>query len=173
MIEIYATNSDDIFLISDRHSFLRLHSWSATPHQYAQGCIGVKRVYLHCVIGHERLGFPKDKEVDHIDLNPLNCLDENLRPATGKQNCGNQKVRKCSSSGVKGVFCHKRDRRWHAVCCGKWLGYFDTKKEASDAYDKEALIQFGEFARLNNYQEESKPFVYKQPSETDTVVHAL
>lgn len=116
MIEIYATNSDDIFLISDRNSYLRLHDWSSTPGHHAQGCIGVRRVYLHCVIGHERLGFPRDKEVDHIDLNTLNCLDDNLRPATRKQNCGNQKVRDRSTSGIKGVFWHKRDRTWFSVC---------------------------------------------------------
>lgn len=77
----------------------------------------------------------------------------NLRLATPSQNMWNMGVSKRSTSGLKGAYWHKRERRWQAVIgAGRKsisLGYFATKEEAHAAYARAAAIHHGEFARLS------------------------
>ena len=100
-----------------------------------------------------RLIHPEIPEIDHKDLNPANNLRSNLRAATRSENQHNTGIRKTNTSGYKGVNWDKGRRKWKAEIgiAGKLykLGRFDDKKDAARAYNKEALKQFGEFARLN------------------------
>jgi hypothetical protein len=95
--------------------------------------------------------FPKE-EVDHKDgVRHNNCIS-NLREATSRQNCINSKVKKTSSSGVKGV----------SFISGKWvariklgnsniyIGRYDTIQEAQKAYENKAIEIHGEYARSVN-----------------------
>lgn len=90
---------------------------------------------------------------DHRDHDGLNNRRENLRPATRTQNNANQRLRRDSSSGFKGVTWHKRADRWEAqIKSGRrkiYLGLFDSIEEAAHAYDVAARELFGEFAHLN------------------------
>jgi len=52
------------------------------------------------------------KEVDHIDGNSLNNRIENLRPASRSEQCCNTKLRKNSTSGIKGVTWDKLRNKW-------------------------------------------------------------
>jgi hypothetical protein len=52
------------------------------------------------------------KEVDHIDNNPLNNRIENLRPASRSEQCCNTRLRKDSTSGIKGVTWDKVRNKW-------------------------------------------------------------
>lgn len=52
------------------------------------------------------------KEVDHIDNNPLNNCIENLREATRSEQICNTKLRKDSTSGIKGVTWDKTRNKW-------------------------------------------------------------
>jgi hypothetical protein len=52
------------------------------------------------------------KEVDHIDGNSLNNKIENLREATRSEQCCNTKLRKDSTSGIKGVTWDKARNKW-------------------------------------------------------------
>jgi hypothetical protein len=52
------------------------------------------------------------EEVDHIDNNPLNNRIENLRPASRSEQCCNTKLRKDSTSGIKGVTWDKVRNKW-------------------------------------------------------------
>jgi hypothetical protein len=52
------------------------------------------------------------KEVDHIDGNPLNNQIENLRFASRSEQCCNTKLRKDSTSGIKGVTWDKSRGKW-------------------------------------------------------------
>jgi hypothetical protein len=88
-------------------------------------------------------------DVDHIDGNPLNNQRNNLRICTHHQNCLNN--RGCGKNRYKGVYKIKNTiySRIQYNGIDRYLGSFKTEEEAAMAYDKEALVLFGEFANLN------------------------
>lgn len=94
--------------------------------------------------------------LDHKDGNGLNDQRWNLRPCTQAQNTQNKGATK-HSSRFKGVRFHKASGKWQARICVNYktlhLGSFENERDAADAYDAEALIQFGEFARTNKQME--------------------
>lgn len=102
-----------------------------------------KYIHMHRVILHA----PDGVLVDHIDINGLNNTRKNLRLATDLQNSGNQRMKKCNSSGYKGV--SKKGNRWNARIQNHHIGYFLTEVEAAIAYDNAAIELFGEYAYLN------------------------
>lgn len=87
--------------------------------------------------------------IDHINGNSLDNRIANLRLATNSQNHMNQRVRRDSKLGLKGV--HRVGNRFQARIQkdGKRLnlGLFGTPEEAHAAYCKAAHEMFGEFAR--------------------------
>lgn len=91
--------------------------------------------------------------LDHWDLCRSNNRWKNLRPATQSQNGANRACFPNTTSGYKGVYCHKKKRRvwWRAriMLNGKRrsLGLFDTPAEANAAYLRAATELFGQFAR--------------------------
>ena len=93
------------------------------------------------------------KKVDHKDLDPLNNLKSNLRECTISQNGANRPVQKNNITGIKGVGWYPRLGKWRArIKKGGaliHLGYFNTQKDAAEAYNSAALELFGEFAYLN------------------------
>lgn len=99
-------------------------------------------VYLWCY------GF-MPKQIDHINKNKSDNRVENLRPATHSQNQMNTKKRD-SSSGERGVRFIDKTGRWAARIYknGKEIriGTFDTKEQASLAYQEKAKMLFGDFA---------------------------
>ena len=94
-----------------------------------------------------------DIEIDHIDKNPSNNRIDNLRLATTSQNMHNRAKSRNSTSGYKGAFWNKRDRKWRAQITLKnkqlHLGYFNTPEQAALAYNEAAKRLHGEFAYLN------------------------
>lgn len=93
--------------------------------------------------------WPKD-QVDHI-----NCITDdnrwcNLREATRHENRRNIRVQKNNKLGVKGVRLVKSGRylaRIRVLGVLENLGYYNTAKEASEAYRKRAEECFTNFAR--------------------------
>jgi HNH endonuclease len=89
-------------------------------------------------------------EIDHKDTDPLNNKWSNLREATSSQNKWNQKS-KGGISPYKGVI--RLGKRWKAHIRvdykRKSIGVFDSEIEAAAAYDREARVLHGEYARLN------------------------
>ena len=92
---------------------------------------------------------PFPLEVDHIDRNPLNNSVENLRLATGQQNCRNQDKRTTNKSGVKGVHFNRQTGRFRASIMVNWrkfnLGEYYTLEEAAAARKAAEIKYFGEF----------------------------
>lgn len=96
---------------------------------------------------------PKDKLVDHKNGDSLDNRRANLRICTAFQNNTNAKKSKNNTSGYKGVYWDKYNKKWVATLTlnyrQKNLGRFRIKEEAALAYNEAALKYFGEFARLN------------------------
>lgn len=158
MIQIPITQGQ-VAIVCDCHAYLVTpYKWHAhrdyhTGTYYAvrksDTATGNKCIWMHRVI----MGDPKDKEVDHIDRNPLNNACLNLRLATHSENLKNTSKHKNNTSGFKGVRWHKRDKRWQTriVVDGvqKHIGNFKNLDDAAHAYDTAALIYHGRFAGTN------------------------
>lgn len=71
-----------------------------------------KKIYLnHRIIFLWHYGW-LPKNVDHKDKNPLNNKIDNLRSATEAENSWNAKLRVDNTSGIKGVYKTKSDKKW-------------------------------------------------------------
>lgn len=112
------------------------------PHHYT-------RELLHRFI----LNAPPDKQVDHIDGNPLNCVRSNLRIASHGDNQHNRGKSRVNKSGYKGIFWHSIGKKWCAQIkvnrhCYH-LGLFAKLEDAARAYDTAARRLHGDFAHPN------------------------
>ena len=88
---------------------------------------------------------PLEKDIDHKDRDPLNNKISNLRLATRKENCANQKIRKNNTSGVTGVLWNKSKGKWEAWIKKVYLGCFLNKEDAIKARKEAELKYHGEF----------------------------
>lgn len=108
-----------------------------------------KKYLLHRAI----MNCPKNMVVDHIDGNWLNNSKKNLRICTVGQNNMNKKISVKNTTGYKGVVWYKGCKKYGASLTYKnkriWLGYFEKKEDAANAYDKAAIKYFGKYAKLN------------------------
>lgn len=96
---------------------------------------------------------PKGKQVDHINGDRLDNRRLNLRSCTNAENTRNGSHHRTNTSGYKGVYWNKREKKWRAHIRANnihiHLGYFKSVIEGAKAYDVAAKKYFGEFARLN------------------------
>jgi hypothetical protein len=101
---------------------------------------------------------PRGLVVDHRNGDGLDNRRSNLRFSTRAGNARNRRHhrswrgRECASR-FKGITWDKEARKWCAAIYvdgkRKNLGRFHSEMEAAKAYDRAALAEFGEFARLN------------------------
>lgn len=116
---------------------------------YAYSYMGseAKTVAMHRYI----FGPAKERFIDHKNGNPLDNRRSNLRECNILQNMANQKIRTTNTSGYKGV--SKIRGKYAAQICrnskNRLIGYFDSAKEASLAYRREAILHDGEFMRIS------------------------
>ena len=98
--------------------------------------------------------------VDHINGNPLDNRQTNLRFVTPQQNGQNKRLNSLSHTGLKGVGWHKNRRKYHARIqlqgIRYHLGFFDNAETAALSYDFAARRLFGEFA-VCNYPDRATP----------------
>lgn len=100
----------------------------------------------------------RGKGLDHLDGQPLNNSEDNLRPASSGDNSRNRQKQRNNTSGFIGVTFHKRIGKFHAQIQvtaegerrGISLGYCDTKEEAGALRDAAALRYHGAFAVTND-----------------------
>lgn len=116
------------------------------PEMYAE--LGQRSTMLHRLI----LRPPKWQRVDHRNGDGLDNRRENLRIVTNTQNLQNSVSRR-GTSQYKGVSWIKRRGVWSAQIRydgkNRFIGHYTDEVTAARAYDREAQMHFGEFARLN------------------------
>ncbi|WP_168204886.1 HNH endonuclease signature motif containing protein [Noviherbaspirillum sp. UKPF54] len=95
---------------------------------------------------------PPGMDVDHINRDKLDNRPENLRLATTAQNRANIGKQRNNSTGFKGVFLDKGKFRAKIKTNGtqRFLGSYRTAEAAAVAYDKAAVVAFGEYAMTNS-----------------------
>lgn len=127
------------------------------PDGYRSVGIGVKQYRVHRLVFLYHHGY-LPKYLDHIDGDPSNNDISNLREATNQENGMNQKKTKSyggksTSSKYKGVYWHKRDKKWmvNIQIDGKreHFGPFTSEISAAKAYNKAAVETSSKFTRLN------------------------
>lgn len=137
------------YALVDDEDFERVneHRWwlSRTRNKdYAATRIDGRFTRLHSFLTGWRL-------VDHKNGDGLDDQRGNLRPATGSQNNANAKKRK-GKSRFRGVYKHLNGK-WLAAISdhgkNRHIGLFRSEEQAARAYDREARILHGPFARLN------------------------
>lgn len=124
---------------------------SINPDGYRTVRINGRRYLQHHLAWLEAYGCMPPGFIDHIDGDRRNNRVENLRLATKQQNNCNRKIRSNNTSGLKGVSFNRKTRKWQAEVClaGRkfYLGLFNSKELAHDAYCKKAKELHGEFFR--------------------------
>lgn len=152
---IFAADGCEVLVDAADHEWLSQYRWHVSAWKpgkvYAKSCLGRLRhggFAMHRLI----MNAPAGLEVDHVNGDGLDNRRANLRLATRRQNSANTGSRR-GTSKYKGVSWNRQRNRWIAqirrggkVCR---LGRFRDEEEAARVYDKAALQEHGEFARLN------------------------
>ena len=148
-----------IVLIDDEdYENIVSHSWFVYPSRrnfYAARQIKLNGKKVKVQMHREILGltFGDGKIVDHINRNGLDNRKSNLRIASHSLNRYNSSMRIDNVSGYRGVFWHKKSKRWRATICIEYnqiyLGQYIDKTAAAEAYDQAAIKFYGDKAVLN------------------------
>ncbi len=136
---------------ADDYEALSHCKWGLGTCGYARRTVrveGRKQVELmHRVILSAQVG----QEVDHINRNPLDNRRANLRLATRAENNANRPTTKNKRGGVKykGVYKNSKGMTFSVRFKNKHIANFSSPEDAAKCYDKLAVAEFGEFAKLN------------------------
>ena len=149
MKRIKLTNSNKVALVDDiDFELVSQYKWHLHPcgvSLYARTYLNGKKPLMHRLI----LAPPPNMDIDHANNNGLDNKRCNIRICTRTQNQANSRPRK-GTSKYKGVSWSYTENKWRAFIRingkGKTIGRFDFELEAAEAYKKEALKCFGEFA---------------------------
>ena len=153
-----------IKLKKGRQTIIDSKDWNKVKHLH--WLYGIGNVYVGANIGGRKnhkqillhrfiMDTPKGFHTDHINGDRLDNRRENLRICTPNQNQFNSRKWKKKSSKFKGVSWYKRDKCWRAYVNKNrqqfHLGYFQSEKDAGEAYNKKAKELFGKYACLNTF----------------------
>jgi len=83
--------------------------------------------------------------IDHVNGVPFDNRWANLRAATTTQHIGNQRIHSTNTSGHRGVYLHRQQKKWVAQLGRRYLGIFNSLESAVATYDAAAHKHFGEF----------------------------
>lgn len=101
-----------------------------------------KEILMHRFV----LNAPENREVDHINRNPLDNRKCNLRLCTRSENNHNKGINKNNKSGFKGVYFHRGANKWSSQIMVNRkrlnLGLFSKPLEAFNARKKYELTTF-------------------------------
>jgi hypothetical protein len=94
--------------------------------------------------------------IDHVDKNPLNNKDENLRECTNDQNVKNRKLNKNNKSGVSGVMIRSNSKG--EIIYNSVISVNHKKKHLISTKDFDEAVK----ARLQAEKEYYKEFAPQQ-----------
>lgn len=142
---------DDDFEYLSQWKWHCLANGYAARRQYENGRKGGNTyIRMHRLVNKT----PDGLFTDHINGNKLDNRKSNLRDCTYTENNVSKPPTSSNTSGYKGVSFSKGMNKWHAQIrkSGEhWdLGYFDSPREAAQAYNDKAREIYGEFAWVNN-----------------------
>ncbi|MBP7052683.1 MAG: HNH endonuclease [Phycisphaerae bacterium] len=146
------------------YEWLSRWNWHITSGGYPARSGRGKQIFMH----REIMQPPDGMVVDHADGNKANNCRFNLRVCTRKENQGNLRKQRGACSQFKGVSYSRRHGKYFAQCdfggVHRWLGFCKDEIEAARTYDRAAVEECGEFARVN--------FPQEWPPERRAEVHA-
>lgn len=156
---IYSSRGHPIKISPEDYDHLCRRRWHIGPTGYVCGWERVysadkktsraKTITMHRLI----MKPPNGMHVDHINQDKSDNRRENLRLCTPLQNTHNQGPRRNSSSGYKGVYWSKKDKRWyvqlHVEKKKSTFGFFKKVEDAVKRYNEVAIEYHGEFAYIN------------------------
>jgi hypothetical protein len=139
-------------LVDDKDfEYLNSFKWRAAKDRYTYYAVRSskrKTMSMHRAI----MEITSKLQTDHINGNGLDNRRKNLRVCTHQENVINSRKQKNNTSGYKGVGWEKRRKKWIARITksgkNKYLGQFDTAKQAYAAYCEAAKELHKDFARL-------------------------
>ncbi len=106
-----------------------------------------RRIYLHKIVFFMFHNYIP-KRIRFLDGNTLNYSIENLKDCTSSEILFRAKIRNDNTSGYKGISWSKRRNKWVGwISKDKkktWLGYFDSKNKAYQAYINKSIELYGE-----------------------------
>jgi hypothetical protein len=131
-----------------------LHAGKVAGCEESSGYLGLSAIGKHYRV-HQIAFLIMDgylpSQIDHRNMDRSDNRWINIRAATHSENGRNRHKQANNKSGFKGVSWHKRAKKWVAQIGNgngpKYLGLFDSPQTAYDAYRKESLKVFGDFAR--------------------------
>lgn len=145
-IQLGVNAKDGYAIVDKQFAYLAKDNFNINHYGYARRSKDKK--LLHRLVTN----VDSTKVVDHKNNNQLDNRLDNLRICTQAENSKNQRLRKNSRSGYKGVSEHTNGFRARIKVNYKQieLGIYKTAVEAAKAYDIAAKKLHGEFARINN-----------------------
>ena len=145
--------------IVDDYNYYKFNKyrWSLDSHGYVvrkESIYKNKKQIIKNIYLHREICFCHNKSIiDHINHNPLDNRECNLRMVTTSQNQMNRLPYKNTSSKYKGVCWSKSHNKWLAyIKFNKkltYLGYFKDEKAAAKAYNEKAKELFTIYTELN------------------------
>lgn len=148
VIGTFPNGKEFLFDIEDFEK-VKTHTWSLAGRGYVIACIAGVYTLQHRFL----MNAQAEKKIDHINLSKCDNRKSNLRFASHKENARNTGLSKNNTSGIKGVYYHKKNHNYVAriKVDGRdiHLGCFPARIEAALAYNNAAIKYFGEFAWLN------------------------
>ena len=153
IVEIYITkkNGDKFTLLIDLEDLekVKRYTWCVTQKKkrlYALCRTKSQIVYIHQYI----LNYDNPLTCDHINLNGLDNRKSNLRICTNGENNRNKPLQKNNTSGVTGIYFHKKNKNWivqiNVNGKPKNFGSFLNKEEAIKKREQLKKEYHGEYA---------------------------
>ena len=134
------------------------HTWRLDRAGYPRTTINGRATYLHALVFGP---VPDGKVIDHIDRNPLNCTDENLRALTpSESNVNRRRPRRPRpySSRYRGVTLFRLANgrtKWqafyHANHKPVHLGLFESETAAAIAWNRAQRKEWGPHLYVRNH----------------------